>query len=60
MYGSKAKRVDTKFSRKGKNITILDTNTTSQYESINKAKKESRKLQESNGGLGMGSLTLLG
>jgi hypothetical protein len=47
------------FTRKNKTITNLETNDVTTYKSINAAKKESRKLQKSNGGLGKGSLAVL-
>jgi hypothetical protein len=49
----------TLFTRKNKTITILETNAVHTYASINKAKKESRKLQNLKGGLGRGSLVVL-
>ena len=51
------------FQRKGNTIIDLskdksDSSRAKGFVYINEAKRESRKLQESNGGLGRGSLTL--
>ena len=53
----------TKYMRKGQSITTIladdegnDISTNNDYGSINKAKKASRKLQQSEGGLGCGVL----
>jgi hypothetical protein len=51
--------MQTLFIRKNKTITNLETNAVVSYKSINAAKKESRKLQNLNGGLGRGSLVVL-
>ena len=52
--------MQTKFIRKGKTIETLNGpdagSTFETFKSLNKAKKESRKLQHANGGLGHGSL----
>lgn len=49
----------TKYIRSGKNITDVsgDEPSNKQYRSINEAKRASRKLQNANGGLGMGFVT---
>jgi len=44
------------FYRKGQHITNIETGSTMDYKTVNKAKKESFKIQMSNGGLGRGSL----
>jgi hypothetical protein len=48
----------TLFKRKGKTITVIETGESTVFKSINAAKKESRKLQQQNGGLGCGSLVV--
>lgn len=48
--------MNTLFKRKGNTITVIETGNSTEYKSINAAKKESRKLQQQNGGLGCGSL----
>lgn len=45
-----------KYIRNGKTITTVDTKSYETYEFINEAKRKSRELQMSNGGLGLGSL----
>lgn len=50
---------ETLYSRKGKTIKNIAENKSETFESINRAKKESHKLQLSNGGLGMGSLVAI-
>lgn len=47
------------YTRKGATIKNLIANTSETFKSKNKAKKESVKLQRSNGGLGCGSLKVL-
>ena len=44
------------FTRKGATIHNIAANTSETFDSKNKAKKESVKLQRANGGLGCGSL----
>lgn len=46
------------FERKGKIIRYLVDDTSKAFDSINLAKRESRNLQDRNGGLGRGSLRL--
>lgn len=52
--------METKFIRRGKTIETLNgpdvESTYEGFKSLNKAKKESHKLQQANGGLGQGSL----
>jgi len=48
----------TKYIRNGKSIFNTEDLAWKVYDSVNKAKKESRKLQRANGGLGRGSLVL--
>ena len=43
-----------KYIRKGRRIKNLDTNKTDTWQSINLAKKESRRLQQEHGRLGDG------
>jgi hypothetical protein len=49
----------TLYSRKNKTVNTLATGATEVFKSINKAKKQSVKLQEAQGGLGRGSLVVL-
>ena len=58
-YGSKATRKEVMFTRSGKNITTLSTGDTEHFKTLNLAKKASKNLQLSNGGIGMGSLALV-
>jgi len=44
------------YTRKGATIRTLADNTSETFDSKNKAKKESVKLQRANGGLGCGAL----
>ena len=46
----------TQFTRNNKTITNLSTDEKSTYASLNRAKRESRLLQQTSGGLGQGSL----
>ena len=54
---------DLKFVRKGKTIETLAEagreNSRHTFKSINEAKRESRRLQQANGGMGMGSLQVM-
>lgn len=48
-------RQETVIKRNGnKLINLVDAKKTEVFKTVNEAKKESRKLQEANGGLGMG------
>lgn len=48
----------TLWSRKARTITEVETGKRRLFDSINLAKKESVKLQKSEGGLGMGSMVV--
>ena len=48
--------METKFERKGKVIRNIETGEVKDFDSINLAKKESRKIQLDSGGLGCGCL----
>lgn len=50
--------MQTLFKRKGKNITTVATGAVQHFDSNNKAKQASHKLQKANGGLGAGSLVV--
>lgn len=50
---------ETLYERNGHTIKTIATGERKVYDSINKAKKESHKLQLSNGGLGLGSLVAI-
>lgn len=52
-------RVKTKYKRIGRIISNLEPKVVEEFASINKAKKESRRLQEANGGLGCGYVQVL-
>lgn len=47
------------YERNGNTIKTITTGKRKVFASRNKAKRESRKLQLSNGGLGMGSLVVV-
>jgi hypothetical protein len=49
----------TMFTRKGRTLRDLESGTENTFDSINQAKRESRRLQRRNGGLGRGSLRVI-
>lgn len=51
--------MEAKYERKGKTIKNIETGEVETFSSINKAKRRSRELQLSNGGLGCGSLIVI-
>ncbi len=48
----------TMYIRKGRKIKNIEDNTTEVFDHINEAKRESRRLQMANGGLGRGSVVV--
>ena len=52
-------KMKTLFHRKGKTIKTVETGEIQTFETLNKAKAASRKLQLANGGMGCGSLVKL-
>ena len=47
------------YERRGKTITDIETGTAKTYKFFNEAKRASRAIQQSNGGLGCGALKVV-
>lgn len=59
-YGQKKNmKSELLFERNGMNITTLETGNCEHFKTINEAKRKSVLLQESNGGLGCGSMRVI-
>jgi len=58
LNGKKGRKMKLIYTRRGKTLTNINTGKEQVFKFINEAKRESRAIQQANGGLGRGAIKI--